>query len=78
MGPVPGELSARSLPVNEEMVLKEPLRVDRQVSVLVKKDLTCFQIQEIVFHFSILLRRLWQHLVQQRGMNLSIWELLNF
>ena len=38
----------------------------------------CFQIQEIVFHFSIHLRRLWRHLVQQRGMNLSIWELMSF
>ena len=37
-----------------------------------------FQIQEIVFHFSILLRRLWRHLVQQRSMNLSLWGLLNF
>ena len=27
---------------------------------------------------SILLRRLWRHLVQQRGMNLSIWELMSF
>ena len=60
------------------MVLEEPLRVGRQVPVLVKKDLVCFQIQEIVFHLSILLRRLWRHLVQQRGMNLSLWGLLNF
>ena len=35
------------------MVLEESLRVDRQVSVLVKKDLVCFQIQEIVFHFCV-------------------------
>ena len=48
------------------------------VTVLVKKDLVCFQIQEIVFHFSIHLRRLWRHLVQQRGMSLSIWELMSF
>ena len=47
--------------------------MDRQVPVLVKKDLVCFQIQEIVFHFSIF----WRHLVQQRGMNLSLWGLLN-
>ena len=33
--------------------------------VLVKKDLVCFQIQEILFHFSILLQRLLRHLVQQ-------------
>ena len=60
------------------MVLEEPILVGRQVPVLVKKDLVCFQIQEIVFHFSIHLRRLWRHLVQQRGMNLSIWELMSF
>ena len=30
--------------------------MDRLVPVLVKKDLAYFQIQEIVFHFSILLR----------------------
>ena len=30
---------------------EEPLLVGRQVPVLVKKDLVCFQIQEIVFHF---------------------------
>ena len=55
------------------MVLEEPLLVGRQVSVLVRKNQVCFQIQEIVFHLSILLRRLWRHLVQQRGMNLSLW-----
>ena len=60
------------------MVLEEPLLVDRLVPVLVKKDLVCFQIQEIVSHFSILLRPLWPHLVQQNGMNLSIWEPLSF
>ena len=69
----------RSLPVN---VLGNgsggASLVGRQVPVLVKKDLVCFQIQEIVFHFSIHLRRLWRHLVQQRGMNLSIWELMSF
>ena len=48
-----------------------------QASV-VKKDLACFQIQEIVFHFSILLQRLLHHLVQQNGMKLSLWGLLNF
>ena len=31
--------------------------------VLVKKDLACFQIQEVVFHFSILLQRLLHHLL---------------
>ena len=43
-----------------------------------EEDLVCFQIQEIVFHFSIHLRRLWRHLVQQRGINLSKWELMSF
>ena len=60
------------------MVLEEPLLVDRQVPVLVKKDLACFQIQEIVFLISILLQRLLHHLVQQNGMKLSLWGLLNF
>ena len=80
--PLTGKSSSggRSLPVN---VLGngsrgEPLLVDRQVPVLVKKDLACFQIQETVFQFSIHLRRLWRHLVQQKGMNLSIWELMSF
>ena len=78
---VTGESSSggRSLPVN---VLGngsgEPLRVDRQMPVLVKKDLACFQIQEIVFLISILLQRLSHHLVQQNGMKLSLWGLLNF
>ena len=64
---VTGESSSggRSLPVN---VLGNgsggASSGDRQVPVLVKKDLACFQIQEIVFHFSILLRRLWPHLVK--------------
>ena len=44
----------------------------------VKKDLACFQIQEIVFLISILLQRLLHHLVQQNGMKLSLWGLLNF
>ena len=69
----------RSLPVN---VFGNGSRgvslVDRQVSVLVKKDLACFQIQETIVQFSIHLRPLWRHLVQQRGMNLSIWELMSF
>ena len=58
---VTGESSSggRSLPVN---VLGSgsggPLLVVRLVPVLVKKDLAYFQIQEIVFHFSILLQRL--------------------
>ena len=79
--PVTGESSSggRSLPVNVlGKVLEEPLLVGRQVPVLVKKDLACFQIQETVFQFSILLRRLWRHLVQQRGVNLSAWELMSF
>ena len=46
--------------------------------MLVKKDLACFQIQEIVFLISILLQRLSHHLVQQNGMKLSLWGLLNF
>ena len=37
-----------------------------------------FQIQEIAFHFSILLQRLLRYLVQQNGMKLSLWGLLNF
>ena len=59
---VTGESSSggRSLPANVlGNVLEEP--------VLVKKNLVCFQIQEIVFHFSILLQRLLQYLVQQNG-----------
>ena len=77
-----GESSSggRSLPVN---LLGNgsggaSLLVDRQVPVLVKKDLACFQIQEIVFLISILLQRLSHHLVQQNGMKLSLWGLLNF
>ena len=31
------------------MVLEEPLLVGRQVPVLVKRDLACFQIQETVY-----------------------------
>ena len=52
--------------------------MDRQVPVLVKKALACFEIQEIVFLISILLQRLLHHLVQQNGMKLSLWGLLNF
>ena len=35
-------------------------------------------VQEIVFHFSILLQQLYHHWVQQNGMKLSLWGLLNF
>ena len=80
--PVTGESSSggRSLPVNVlgNVSGGASTIVGRQVPVLVKKDLACFQVQETVFEFSILLRRLWRHLVQQRGMNLSIWELMSF
>ena len=48
----------------QEVVLEEPLQVDRQVPVLVKKDRAYFQIQKIVFHFSILLQQLYHHWVQ--------------
>ena len=71
---VTGESSSggRSLPVNVLGNGFGGASVDRQVPVLVKKDLACFQIQEIVFLISILLQRLSHHLVQQSGMKLSL------
>ena len=51
---VAGESASGDLVFKErcqEVVLEEPVQVDRQVPVLVKKDRAYFQIQEIVFHF---------------------------
>ena len=79
--PVTGESSSggRSLPVNVLGNGSGGASTSGQASACAGIERpSLFSIQEIVFHFSILLRRLWRHLVQQRGMNLSLWGLLNF
>ena len=43
-----------------------------------ERPIVCFQIQEIVFQFPILLQQLWRPWVRYNGMSLCIWELMSF
>ena len=61
---VSGTSSGSVAVAGESSFGERTLLVDRLVPVLVKKDLAYFQIQEIVFQFSILLQQLWHHWVQ--------------
>ena len=78
---VTGESSSggRSLPLNVLGNGSGGASSSGQASACAGEErLACFQIQEIIFYFSILLQRLLHHLVQQNGMKLSLWGLLNF